>query len=508
LWKDTILAKKITEENNLVHLIVILFVLINAFRIVNFTLIDVDEGIFALQSQWLTTIGEHGKPFNFQTPPLYQILIALLFKLFKTNTIVFPLLSTIASIITIYLVFCLTGLFYSRQESLYAVIFFIITEYFFFFSRSGLSDATFLAFFIAAIFFFAKGIKCDKINHFLLAGIFTAFALYTKYSAFVLPVIFLIVGILHRKTINRKWFVLSIIIPSLLYLPYIYLFLRIIQIPMIGFRHMRLIGINHLKFLYYLFAYAPIPLFLTVIYVLSSVKKIKRLGTYLFISMSIFFVAVGFYYPYFRLGYPLVPLLSISAAKFITKTNKFKPYIAIACIAVSLLLGLKTLTYKSDVPKRAAELVEQYAEKENVNYIYAVVPPNITFYMGGEIIIPSNHPWSKIGRKIPVFLKKKKIMYPDENLLLNEDKVLLIHATTIDSVKQENIELYNSGSLLTSIEFIDAPVYYKDIFNAFRKSKQIYEVYLFESEKLSEQIDMLWNLGFDQRITVIYKDWN
>ncbi len=508
LWKDIVLAKKITEEKNLLHFLVILFVLLNAFGILDSTLIDVDEGVFALQSQWLATMGAYGKPFNFQTPPLYQIIIALLFKLFQINAIVLPLLSSLASIVTIYLVFYLARVFCSKRESLYCVIFFIVTEYFLFFSRSGLSDATFLAFFVAAILFFAKGLRSNLSNHFLLAGLFTTLALYTKYSAFTLPVIFLIIGVLHRNTINKKWFILSIIIPALLYLPYIYLFIKIVRISTIGTRHVPLLGINHLKFLCYIFLYAPIPFILTIIYIFSKAKKIKGLETYFFIAMTAFFFIVGFYYPFFRLAYPLIPLLSISAAKFITKTGKFKNYIVVACVFISLLLGSNTFRYNSDIPKKLAEQVEKYAETEKIDYIFAVVPPNIIFYIRGAIVIPSNHHWLRIGKKIPVFLKGKKIIYPDNNELLDEEKILLIHATTIDSVKQENIELYNRGSLLTSIEFVDAPIYYKDVYNPFRNRKQIYEVYLFENEKLSNQIDNLWKLGFDPRITVIHRIYN
>jgi hypothetical protein len=59
---------------------------------------------------------------------------------------------------------------------------------------------------------------------------------------------------------------------------------------------------------------------------------------------------------------------------------------------------------------------------------------------------------------------------------------------------------------LVSIEFIDAPVYYKDIYNPERAIRQIYEVYIFETEKLSKVIDDLWALGFNREVHIRYLD--
>jgi hypothetical protein len=158
------------------------------------------------------------------------------------------------------------------------------------------------------------------------------------------------------------------------------------------------------------------------------------------------------------------------------------------------------------VPKKIGEFVNHYARQQDIKYIYTVVPPNIDFYIDGNILVPSNHAWNNIGRKFPIFMKDKKIIYPDNNEILSEDKILLVHATIFDSLKQKNLNIYERGRLLESVEFIDAPVYYKDIYNPQRDMKQIYNVYLFETKKLGEMIDDFWVLGFDRRVTVIYRE--
>ncbi len=502
LWQDFILAQKIIKEKHLVHFIVILLILLNIFSLRHFTLVDRDEGDFALHGQWLATIGAQGKPFNFQTPPLYQILIAILFRLFQINVIILPLLSIIFSCVTIYLIFHLAKVLYSQQVGLYSIIFFATTEFYLFFSKSGRSDATFVCFFIASLFFFSKGLESNRANQFLLAGLLTTLALYTKYSAFPLLVIFFIIGLLYRNRINKKWFILSIMVPILLYLPYTYLFIRFVQISEIGRRHVSLLGINHIKFLFYTLIFAPIPFFLTIGYTIFNIKNVKRWNIYLLTAIAIFFLILGFYYPYFRLAYPIIPLLSIVAAKFVMQTGRYKPYITVAAVLISLTLCMKTLSYKSDVPERISKFAEQYAKKENIKYIYAIVPPNIYFYVNGTIAIPAGHPWLLIGKHFPVFLKGKKIMYPDSNELLTEEKVLLIHATIRDSIKHKNLALYSCATRLKSIEFEDAPVYYKDIYNTHRNFKQIYEIYLFNNKIMGNKINDLWNLGFSRRVTV------
>jgi hypothetical protein len=202
----------------------------------------------------------------------------------------------------------------------------------------------------------------------------------------------------------------------------------------------------------------------------------------------------------------LIPLLSIIASRFVNQTKKYKPYIVTAAILISLALSAKTLIYKSDVPKKIGEFVNHYARQQDIKYIYTLTAPNIDFYIDGSIVVPSSHAWNNIGRKFPIFMKDKKIIYPDNNEILSEDKILLVHATIFDSLKQKNLNIYERGRLLESVEFIDAPVYYKDIYNPQRDMKQIYNVYLFETKKLDEMINDFWILGFDRRVTVIYRE--
>jgi len=501
LRQNSIFPRTIIKKQYFIHLIVLLFVLLGVINLKNSGLIDWDEGVFALQGQWIATLGAEGKPFNFQTPPLFQIFIAILFKLVGPHDIVLPLLSLVFSGLTLYFVFYLAKRLFSTEEAIYATLIFMSTEFFLFFSTSGLSDAAFLFFFTTSIFFFIKSVEKNRMRDFLLTIFFTTLALYTKYSAITLPIIFIILG----KQLKKRWFLSSIIIPIIMFSPYIYLFLKFVQIPEIGVRHVSFLGLNHMKYLLYLIIFAPIPLILSLIYLVVSFKRLEQWDLSIVIIILVFFVMLGFYYPFFRLTYPLIPLLSILAARIIIQTNRYKIYFLAFSILISLALGTQTIFYKRDVPRNVAMYVNHFVQEKDIKVIYTVVPPNIYFYINGSIAVPSNHPWFTIGKKFPVLLKKKKIIYPDENELSVQAKIILIHATAIDSIKQDNSILYNKGTLVQSIEFIDAPVYYKDIYNLQRDIKQIYEIYEFDIKTIGEHIDDLWKFGFDRHVEVIFR---
>ncbi|UCG91459.1 MAG: glycosyltransferase family 39 protein [candidate division WOR-3 bacterium] len=503
LWKNSILARKITNKNFLLHLLVLLFLVFSIVSLRNTSLIDWDEGVFALQGSWLATGGAEGKPFNFQTPPFFQTLVAFFFKFLSPQDFVLPLLSILFSILTIYTIFFLARILYSRREALYAVILFVTTEFFLFFSKSGLSDATFLFFFTASILFFVKGLQHNRLNFFLLAGLCTTLALYTKYSALSLLIMFSIAGILYRKEIHKTWFIFSIILPVVLFSPYVYIFIKFVKISGVSARYMGLLNINHIPFFYYLIVFAPIPLLLSIVHTICSFKKYEKWDVLIILFFCVYFIILGFYHHYFRLAYPLIPLISIIASRFINQTGKYKHYILIGSVVIALLLSLRTVCYYSLVPEKLGTFVNDYVKKEHIRYVYTLVPPNISFSIKGKIVIPSDHPWARSGKKFPHLYKNTKIIYEDNNELRSEDEVLLLHATLFDSLKQKHEPLYDRGELVTSIEFIDAPVYYKDIYNPLKDVKQIYELYVFERDAVGNKIDELWKLGFDPRVTVI-----
>ena len=493
---------KITK---LLLVVVFAIILVNYIPLSKASLIDWDEGVFALQSQWLASLGMQGKPFNFQTPPLYQMLVAGLFYIFRSKTFILHLIALIASCLGVYLVFRLASLLSSINDAIIAVFLFATSEFFLFFSKSGLSDAVFLCFFLASVLFFFKGMKANKDTYFIFAGLFLALAAYTKYSAFPLLISFFVIGMLDKKKINTKWFFFSIILPIILFAPYVLLMLRFIEFREIGTRHLSILGLNHFKFLIFLLIFAPSVLFLSLTHLLRNIRNMEKWNAYIFITILIFFLMLGFYYPYFRLAYPIVPLLAIPGAQFIGNLRRYKTLTTFAFILISLVFGFRTIEYLSTVPEETGTFVHDIAVEADAKFIYAVVPPNVLYYINLEVVVPQGHPWELVGRIIPGFNKRKRIIKPKDICLPADGKTILVHATALDEIKKDYLDLYDNGILISSFHFLDAPVYYKDVYNPQRNIQQLYEVYIIDNAALGEQLGNLWLFGFDRRVTVMFR---
>ncbi len=487
------------KNSYFVFLIVVITILLNVVNLKNLSLIDWDEGAFALQSKWLASAGSEGKPFNFQTPPLYQVIIASLFKIFGYRDWILPFISIICSAIAVCITFLLAKELYNETTGLFASILFISTEYFIFFSKSGLSDATFLLFFIASIYFFYQGIQKNQKMYYIYCGIFTLLACYTKYSGPILFLIYLFIGIRRYKEINRFWYIFTIIIPILLLLPYFFIFVKIISITGITQRHGKLLGINHLKFLFYLIRFSPL------IFISAILYRIKtKIDYFVLTIILILFFALGFYYPYFRLALPLIPLLSIFAARYLSQFKKMRYFILGLIFSVNIIIGFNTLTYHSNVPPLISSKVDTVCERYKTNYILTLVPPNIVFYLNGKILQPTTSlPPKLLNNK---FLKNREFIKIDQNLFIGQKHILFIYSTVFEEFESRVASLIPKASKIDSIEFIDAPVYYKDLFNTLRNKKQIYEIYLFKvAEFDSTSLYDLWQITLQPGATVIKK---
>lgn len=489
------------KKNYLIYLIILIIFIVSIINLRNLSLIDWDEGVFALQAKWFSSMGTEGKPFNFQTPPLFQILIALFFKLFGYKEWVLPLISIIFSVLTIYIIFLFYTRIYNETIALFGVLLFISTEYFLFFSKSGLSDATFLFFFFTALYFFYRAFENEKKSYFLLCGLFTLLACYTKYTGLILFLIYLILSLTMVKKRSFSFYLFTIIIPVLLLLPYFIIFIKIVSIKGIFSRHSKLLGINHLKFLYYLLRFAPL------IFISALFYRIKEKNDYFVLATILtFFIILGFYYPYLRLAYPLIPFLALFSASFIYRFKKVRTYLFGTIFFVNIFLSYDTIIYHSKIPSLISQKVNNLCESYKIDYIVTVIPPNILFNISGDIVLTENHTFrdTKINKITGV--DKRIIIKKDVNLIKEEKQILFLASNIFPEIDEKLLPFKLKADYKESIEFIDAPIYYKDIFNELRTKKQIYEIFILEIEKLNDiEQDSLWQLCLESGVTIIKK---
>jgi len=482
------------------HIIVSVLFLFCIFTIWNTSLIDWDEGVFALQGQWFSSIGSQGKPFNFQTPPFFQFIIAAIFALIGPQWYVLPLLSTIFMCLTLYVVYGISVSFLSKKEAIFAMLLMLSTELVVFFSRSGLSDATFLFLFISAVYFFLKGIDKDRSRDFIIAGIFTTLALYTKYSAAPLLGAFIIIGLLNRKKLTKPWFLISILAPIVLFLPYLILFITLVKPTTISLRHEYLLGFNHIKYLHYYIVYAPIVFILGIICLIFV--RFRRCISGLAIIAGTYFLLVGFYHPFMRLALPIIPIAAILASRFIAVTKRYQLLVLAASVVTGLALSFTTIVYSTSVPRDVGDQADRICSENECYHMYAAVPPNVAFYLPGNIMVPEDHQWTTLGKRFPVFMRSKEIMKRSNNQLNEETSLVYVHATINDSIKGKFKNLFDQMSLVWRTEFDDAPLYDKDFYNPLRTGRQAYEIYLVPLDASPMVVQQCWQLGFEPEITV------
>lgn len=487
------------KKSYFIFLIVIIFIFLNVVNLKNLSLIDWDEGGFALQAKWLASRGLEGKPFNFQTPPLYQVITAIFFRIFGCNDWILPFISILCSAATLIIIFLLGKELHNETTGLLAAVLFVSTEYFLFFSKSGLSDATFLLFFAASVYFFYRATNTNKPFFYLYCGISTLLACYTKYTGPILFLVYLFIGMRISKKLNRYWFLFIIVIPLLLLLPYFFIFIKVVSIPGIAQRHGKLVGINHLKFLFYLIRFAPL------IFVSAILHRIKSNSDYFVLTIIlIFFIVCGFYHPYFRLALPLIPLLSIFSAKFLYQFKKLRYYMIGFVFLGNVALGFCTITYNSNIPPAISRQVDSLCRTNRIDYIIALTPPNIVFYLNGSILQPTTSINTYLIEK--GILKNREFISKEKNLLFDQKMVLFVYASIFEDLEKSINLLKPKASLVDSIEFIDAPVYYKDLFNPLRNKKQFYKIYLFEIVNIdSISTENLWEIGLMPGATVLKK---
>ncbi|MEO0094784.1 MAG: glycosyltransferase family 39 protein [candidate division WOR-3 bacterium] len=483
------------KKQYLIYIIISLFFMLNILNLKNLTLIDWDEGVYALQAEWLASNGNEGKPFNFQTPPLFQITIALFFKLIGYNGWVLNLISIVFSCLTIYITFLLGKKIYNDTIGLISVFLFISSEYFLFFSKSGLSDATFAFFFISAIYFFYRSLEENRKLHYILCGFFTTLTCYTKYTGPVLFLFYLFAPLFLRKKNNKYLILYTLLIPILILVPYYIIFLKFLTLSGIKQRYGKLLGLHHLKHLYYLFRFAPI------ILTLSIFHRIKEKKDYFILSLiAIFFIILGFYHHYFRLSYPLILLFLLFSACVVARWKKIRYYITAMLFFMSIIIAYDTMLYHSPIPSALGKKIDYLSKFFKINYILAIAPPNILFYIPGNIMATEN---SVITYKF-MQLDKRETIRKDDNLFKNERYVLVLSSNIFPQIDEKISKLTSQAIIKDSLEFVDAPIYYKDPFNELGTKRQIYKIYVFELIKLgSPELDTLWKCGFYPGVVII-----
>lgn len=117
---------------------------------------------------------------------LVPFIISIFYKIFGVHEYVARLVIIAFSIGSIYLLYKLVRIYYSRRVAIFSAIFFIISPMELYFGRTVMPDSAMIFFSIGSIYFFNKWTNDERNSSFILAMICTALAFLVKISTLYL----------------------------------------------------------------------------------------------------------------------------------------------------------------------------------------------------------------------------------------------------------------------------------------------------------------------------------
>jgi len=157
----------------------------------------------------------------YKHPPLFTFLVALSIKIFGARPLSAIYVSLLFGVLMIPLVYLMGSLIYSRTLGIIAA-FLVYLDPVSIMSSQKIWPDTVLAFFmVLSIYLFLYGLKNNKDNFYILSGISVGLAVLTKYNGILsLFGIWLYAVIFRQDLLRKKKFLMTLIIPFLMLLPW------------------------------------------------------------------------------------------------------------------------------------------------------------------------------------------------------------------------------------------------------------------------------------------------
>ncbi len=177
--------------------------------------------------EWFSDIPTWARLSFHDHPPLVFLLQHLFFNLFGQSVFVLRLPFVLAGIISVFLVYSIGRKLFSQQIGLISSLFLAVSSYPVWISRIGLQESLVILFSLLTFYLFLCAL--DSGAHWQW-GIALGLALLTKYTAFILLLIFVVYLLLFKRFIFKdKRFWLALILAILIFSPVIVYNLKLFQ---------------------------------------------------------------------------------------------------------------------------------------------------------------------------------------------------------------------------------------------------------------------------------------
>jgi|GEM_PF-2811324 4-amino-4-deoxy-L-arabinose transferase-like glycosyltransferase len=188
-----------------IFLILLLCIFVNFYNLTNKGITTFDEGDY-LNAARLVLEGDLrklGSGFKF----VHNLIIVIFFSIFGIHDYVAFASSAFFSLFTVYLIFLIGSMLFDDKTGLLAALTLTVTEYFIYFSRSGLADGHMMFFFTLTIFVYLSGLSRDNLPNLITTGLLAGICYATKnVGALVLVVIILIellLLLIKKRSLNE-----------------------------------------------------------------------------------------------------------------------------------------------------------------------------------------------------------------------------------------------------------------------------------------------------------------
>jgi len=167
---------------------------------------DYDEGAYSLAARFITEGYWPYQDFNFAHPPLYELLLAGVYKIFGYSFFYGRYLSVALAIISIVLIYLVGKKIYSPKVGLVASALFAVSPDMVYFGRRVVQESLGIFLLLAAVYFAVNYIQTKKGKQALLCGLFLGLTVATKFIFIpaVVAVILATAIISARKEIWQK----------------------------------------------------------------------------------------------------------------------------------------------------------------------------------------------------------------------------------------------------------------------------------------------------------------
>lgn len=320
-----------------------------AFRAIG--LLDFDHAEFQTTPlEWFDPQIPVWTKFSFHDhPPLVFWVQHYFIKIFGENNFAFRLPSVLLGTASVYLLYLIGTLLYSRTVGLVSSLILAVTVNHVYISRTGLQESYVIFFLLLTSYFFLKALKKD--SYFIWAGLSLGLALLTKYNSFVLVPIFLTYLLVfeRQKLLNKKLW-LGAFLALLIFSPVIVYNFKLYQaVGHFDFQFSYIFGQNPevwkvapgkeigalaeriRNFVPRLFSTNSWALLLFLVLVIASFEASlfkncrKALNQNSFLQISVFFLAalILFIGPSFRFLTMLTPFMTLAVAVWFVGIYKF-----------------------------------------------------------------------------------------------------------------------------------------------------------------------------------------